>query len=164
MAVSIRPVPPADHLVPPRGLAALLPVHHPHLAPLFPKNGQCSLRQYKNGTHMFYWCNTCLYCCTNLFNTRRKTCPESCLNQFRLPDWPAHLRRKGPPLTDQRTEHFLHPAPGTAAPPLAAYWSSSPSPSPPLPVPTLTYSPAKMQWLRISFSFNIKHIILCGLW
>lgn len=34
MAVSIHPVPPADHLVPPRGLAGPLPVRHP--IPLFP--------------------------------------------------------------------------------------------------------------------------------
>lgn len=34
MAVSIHPVPPADHLVLPRGLAGPLPVRHPTL--LFP--------------------------------------------------------------------------------------------------------------------------------
>ncbi len=38
MAVSIHPAPPADHLVPPRGLAGPLPVRLPQPAPLPPKN------------------------------------------------------------------------------------------------------------------------------
>jgi len=36
MAVSIHLVPPADHPVPPRGLAGPLPVRHPQLALLVP--------------------------------------------------------------------------------------------------------------------------------
>lgn len=40
-AVSIHPAPPADRPVPPRGLAGLLPLRHPHPQPdpLPPKNG-----------------------------------------------------------------------------------------------------------------------------
>lgn len=37
VAVSIHPVPPADHVKPPRGLLRSLPVHPPQPAPLDPK-------------------------------------------------------------------------------------------------------------------------------
>lgn len=45
MAVSIHPVPPADHLAPPHGLAGPLPVRQPHPLPalLLPKKGEAQI-------------------------------------------------------------------------------------------------------------------------
>lgn len=84
-------------------------------------------------------------------------------DQSRVTDWPVRLRRKGPPLAVRQTGHFLHPVPGTAAPPPAACWSSSPSPSPLLPVPTLTCSPTEMKFITLFLASLSKHTKHCGL-
>lgn len=58
MAVSIHPAPPADHLVPPHGLAGPLPVRHPQPAPLPPKKGD--IKQL-NTSEVCSKANTCDY-------------------------------------------------------------------------------------------------------
>lgn len=58
-------------------------------------------------------------------------------------DSPGRRRRREPPLTGRRNRRSPRPAPGTAAPPLAACWSSNPAPSPLLPVPILVCSPTR---------------------
>lgn len=184
MAVSIHPAPPADHLVPPHGLAGPPPVRHPQPAPLPPLKKRrhkqlntteiCSETKHMithkdwilicfnrtiTSTWLYYQgetASTCICWCALLQKTylsRDKNCPD----QFPggVTDWPVRLRRKGPPLADRQTGHFLHRVPGTAAPPPAACWSSSPAPSPLLPVPTLMCSPkhTKTTWLLVPSSW-----------
>lgn len=125
--------------------------------------GTCSMITHKDktGAHTFYWCTLLQKLGQVQKNPPKKKNKnkKTTLNPVQIspgsqtdPDWPVRLRHKGPPLAAQQTGHFLHPVPGTAAPPLAVCWSSNPSPSPPLPVPTLMCSPTKIKWFLASIS------------